>query len=158
MYQRVITGTYPARMEARKANGRYVVTDQGRQIAALDTSVWRGGSTVELAGRRFSIRANAWCTAFTMADEAGAVVASADRVGHKRWTVTAAGRTYHFRRRSWIGEEELVFGDARVGSIRKPSFWRGDVVIELPGLPAWVQFFILGVAISSWNMRTISST
>ena len=51
-----------------------------------------------------------------MVDDAGAVVASADRVGRKRWTVEAAGQTYHFRRKSfWGNEEELVLGDTRVG-------------------------------------------
>ena len=148
-------------MEARKISvwrSRYSVTDRGREITVWDSSVWKSGGEFELDGRRFRVRSNAWGHKYTMVDDAGAVVASADRVGRKRWTVEAAGRTYHFRRKSfWGNEEELVLGDTRVGSVRKTSFWRGDVAVELPGLATALQLFVLGVVISMWDAQAAAA-
>ncbi len=137
---------------------RYRVTDRGREITAWDGSFWTGSGEFELDGRHFRVRSNAWRTKFTMVDDAGTVIASADRVGRKRWTVEAAGQIYHFRRKSlWRNEEELVLGDTRVGSIRKTSFWRGDVAVELPGLATTLQLFVLGAVISMWNARAAAA-
>jgi hypothetical protein len=147
-------------MEARKISvwrSRYSVTDRGREIAVWDSSVWKSGGEFELGGRRFRVRSNAWGHKYTMVDDAGALVASADRVGRKRWTVEAAGQTYHFRRKSFWGNEELVLGDMRVGSVRKTSFWRGDVAVELPGLATALQLFVLGVVISMWDAQTAAA-
>lgn len=148
-------------MEARKISvwrSRYNIMDRGREITVLDGSVWKRGGDFELDGRRFQVRSNAWGNKYTMVDDVGAVVASAERVGRKRWTVEAAGQTYHFRRTSfWANEEELVLGDTRVGSVRKTSFWRGDVALELPGLTTPLQLFVLGVVISMWNARAAAA-
>jgi len=147
-------------MEARRISvwhGRYTVTDRGRQIAVWDSAVWRSGSEFELDGRRFQVRSNAWGSKHTMVDDAGAVVASADRVGRRRWTVEASGQTYHFRRKSfWSSEEELILGGTRVGSVRMASFWRGVVTAELPTLATAVQLFVLGVIISMWDAQAAS--
>jgi len=123
-----------------------------------DSSVWRRGGDFELDGRRFQVRANVRGNTYTMVDDTGAVVASADRVGRKRWTVEAAGQTYHFRRKSfWGHEEELVLGNTRVGSVRRTSFWRGDVTVELPGLATALQLFVLGVVIRMWRARAAAA-
>jgi hypothetical protein len=141
-------------MEARKISawkGHYVVTDGGREIATWDTSVWKSGGVFELDGRRFEVRSNGWGNKYTMTDESGAVVAAADRVGRRRWTVEADGQTYQFRRRSfWRSEEELLLGDNAVGTVRRTSTWRSDVAVELPTLPRAVQLFVLGVVLSKW--------
>ena len=79
-------------------------------------------------------------------------------VGRKRWTVEAVGQTYHFQRKSfWGNEEQLLLGDTQVGSVRKTSFWRGDVAVELPGLTTALQLFVLGVVISMWNARAAAA-
>ncbi|MFF5287854.1 hypothetical protein [Paractinoplanes globisporus] len=148
-------------MEARKISvwrSRYSVTDRGREIAVWDSSVWKGGGEFQLDGRRFRVRSNAWHNKYTMIDDAEAVVASADRVGRKRWTVEAAGQTYHFRRKSfWGSEQELVLGETRVGSVRKTSFWGGDIAVELPALTPALQVFVLGVVISMWNTEAAAA-
>ena len=58
-----------------------------------------------------------------------------------------------WRKSFWGNEEELVLGDTRVGSVRKTSFWRGDVAVELPGLATALQLFVLGVVISMWDAQ-----
>ena len=134
------------------------MTEHGRQVTVWDGSVWKRGGDFELDGRRLQVRSNAWGNRYTMVDDAGAVVASADRVGRKRWIVQAAGQTYHFRRKSfWGHEEELVLGDTRVGSVRQTSFWRGDVAVELPGLTTALQVFVLGVVIKMWQARAAAA-
>lgn len=148
-------------MEARKTSawkGHYVVTDRGREIATWNKSTWKSGGEFTIEGRRFRVRSNGWGNKYTMTDDSDTVIASADRVGRKRWTVTADSQTYNFRRRSfWASEEELVLGDTRVGSVRKTSFWRGDVDVELPGMAPALQLFILGVVISKWDAEAAAA-
>jgi hypothetical protein len=148
-------------MEARKVSvwrSRYSVTDRGREIAVWDSSVWKSGGEFELDGRHYQVRSNGWGNKYTMADDTGAVVASADRVGRRRWSVEAAGQTYQFRRKSmWHNEEELVLGDTRVGSVHKTSFWRGDITVELPTLATALQLFVLGVVISMWDAQAAAA-
>ena len=148
-------------MEARKISAwknTYVVTDRGREVATWDRSVWRSGGEFLLDSRRYRVRSNGWGTRYTMTDESDTVVAAADRVGRKHWTVSADGQTYDFRRRSWWNnEEELVLGETRVGAVRKPSVWRGDVEVELPTLPPALQLFVLGVVISKWDAETAAA-
>lgn len=69
-----------------------------------------------------------------------------------------AGQIYRFRRRSvWSSEEELILGDTRVGSVRKTSFSRGDVAIELPGFPTALQLLVFGVVISMWDAQAAAA-
>ena len=82
-------------LEARKASvwkGRYAISADGRQVAVWDESWWRAGGTFELGGRRYEVRGNMWGSTYRMVGSDGAPIAVADRVGHKRWTVEAAGR------------------------------------------------------------------
>jgi hypothetical protein len=148
-------------MEATKVSfwrGRYSVTDRGREIAVWDSSAWKSGGEFVVEGQRLRVRSNVWGNKYTMVDDTETVIASADRVGRKRWTVEADGQTYHFRRKSiWGSEEELVLGETRVGSVRKTSFWRGDIEVELPTLATAVQLFVLGVVISAWEAEAASS-
>lgn len=148
-------------MEARKLSvwkSSYLVTDRGREVATWDKSIWRSGGEFTLDGRRFRVRSNGWGSKYTMADDSDAVVASAERVGRKRWSVSAAGQTYDFRRKSfWASEEELVLGDTRVGSVRKTSWWGGTVEVELPGLTPALQLFVLGVVLSKWDAESAAA-
>jgi hypothetical protein len=142
-------------IEARKASvwkNRYDIMADGRRLATWDGSSWKAGGTVELDGRRYEVRANLWGSKYGMANEDGARIASADRVGRKKWTVEADGRTYEFRRASvWRSEEELYSGGRSVGTVRRKSIWRGDAVADLPGLPLPVQVFVLVVVLTNWD-------
>lgn len=148
-------------MEAHKISvwkSQYRVTDGGREITTWNSSTWKSGGEFLLDGQRFQVRSNAWGNKYTMTDDLGTVVASADRVGRKRWSVEAGGQAYHFRRKSmWTSEEELVLGDTRVGSVRKTSVWRGDVDVELPTLSRPLQLFVLGVVISMWEAQAAAA-
>jgi hypothetical protein len=144
-------------MEAHKISvwkSRYRVTDGDREITTWDSSTWKSGGDFVLDGQHFQVRSNTWGSRYTMTDDSGAVLASAGRVGRKRWSVEAGDRTYHFRRRSfWGREEEMVLGDTRVGSVRRTSYWRGDISVELPTLSRPLQLFVLGVVISMWDAQ-----
>jgi hypothetical protein len=148
-------------MEARKADSwgrRYTVTDGGRELTVWDSSFWRGGGAFELGGRRYEVRPNVWGSRYAMVDDAGTLLAKADRIGRRRWAVQAGEQTYHFRRRSlWGHEEELLLGDSPVGSVRQTSFWRGDVALDLPGLPQPLQVFVLGVVLSMWRQQAAAA-
>ncbi|GAA3750704.1 hypothetical protein GCM10022225_38750 [Plantactinospora mayteni] len=144
-------------LKARKVSAwrsRYEISVRGRFVTTWDNAFWRSGGDFELDGQRYQVRGNAWGNRFTLLDAAGGAVASADRVGRKRWTVEAGGQTYHFQRASLFGsEQELHAAGRRIGSVRRTGFWRGDAVADLPGLPLPVQVFVLGVVITMWSQQ-----
>jgi hypothetical protein len=138
---------------------RYEISVDGQPLATWDGSMWKLGGTFELDGERYEVRGNLWGSKYGMATEGGDVVASADRVGRKRWTVEAGGQTYQFQRASiWRHEQELHADGRRIGSIKQTSVWRGDAVAELPGLPLPVQIFVLVVVLTMWDQESTAAT
>ncbi|HLL67764.1 MAG TPA: hypothetical protein VK453_18925 [Micromonosporaceae bacterium] len=148
-------------LTARKAGvwgNRYEVTAAGRTIATWGKVFWKSGGDLNLDGQRYQVRGNVWGSRFGMVDSAGVPVASADRVGRKRWAVEAAGRTYHFQRASaWSSEQELHADGVRIGSVKRVGFWRNEIVVDLPGLPLPVQLFVLGVVITMWDAQAAAA-
>lgn len=135
---------------------QYEIFVDGRPIARWVSFVWKSGGEVELAGRRYTVRSNAWGGRFGMVDDVGIQVASAERVGRKRWTVQEGARTYHFQRSGWKGDQHLCVNDQRVGSVKRIGFWRTEIVMDLPGVPLPVQIFVLGVLITRWNSEAVA--
>ncbi len=130
----------------------YQLSADGHPIAIWERSMWKEGGTFELDGQRYSVRSNMWGNKYGMTSEDGTPVAAADRLGRKRWTVEAAGRTYEFQRASpWRPEEELRFAGERVGSIKRTSVWCSDATADLPGLPLPVQIFVFVVVLTRWD-------
>lgn len=144
-------------LTAKKASfwgNRYEIGVDGAAVAVWDSAFWKSGGSFALHGRRYQVRSNAWGNRFEMVDADDVPVASAGRVGRKRWTVEAAGQTYDFQRASpWTNEQELRVAGSRVGSVKRISFWGGDIAADLPGLPLPVQIFVLGVVITMWNQQ-----
>lgn len=136
----------------------YDIAADGHQVARWNGSFWKTGGTFELEGQRYFVSGNMWGSKYGMARENGAPLATADHVGRKRWTVEADGRAYQFQRASmWRHEQELHSGGQRVGSVKRTSVWRSDVVAELPGLPQPVQIFVLVVVLTMWDRADASS-
>ncbi len=133
----------------------YRLAADGRPVADWDAKMWRSGGDFVLDGRHYAVRGNFWGSRFTMTDDAGVAVASADRVGRKRWTVEAGGQTYEFRRVSlWNDAQELYNAAGPIGAVRRTSVWRGNVTADLPGLPMPVQIFVVGVVIMMWEAQS----
>ena len=144
-------------LEARRVSlwrNRYEIVADGQPLATWDGRVWRNGGTFELAGRRYDVKPNVGGTRFEMTDEAGSIVATANRVGRKRWTVEASGRTYRFQRASWWRFEQLLVADGRpVGSVRGVSSWRRDAVADLADLSLPLQVFVVVVVLTMWDAQ-----
>ncbi|HEV2089171.1 MAG TPA: hypothetical protein VGR21_12735 [Cryptosporangiaceae bacterium] len=142
-------------LEARKTSvwkNTYEITADGRPLARWDGSVWKAGGQFELDGQRYQVRGNMWGSKYGMVTEDGTPVAAAERVGRKRWTVEADGRTYEFQRASiWRNEQQLLVAGQPVGSVKRKSMWRNDAVADLPGLPVPVQVFVLAVVLPMWD-------
>lgn len=137
---------------------RYTVTQDGRQVAAWEGALWRSGGDLAVAGQSFQVRGNAWGTRFSMLDKMGGTVAAAERVGRRHWTVTAGPVTYQFQRASMFGQtQDLYVGGAKVGSVRRMSFWGNDVAVDLPTVPLPVQVFVLGVIVSMWEAQSAAA-
>jgi hypothetical protein len=148
-------------LEARRISlwrNRYDIVADGQPLAMWDGRVWRNGGTFDLAGRRYDVKSNLWGARFEMTDEAGMIVARANRVGRKRWTVEASDRTYRFQRASWWRSEELLLADDRpMGSVRRVSRWRRDAVADLPDLPLAVQVFVVVVVLAMWDAQATAA-
>jgi hypothetical protein len=137
---------------------RYELTADGQPLATWRSRLWRTGGPLDLAGRRYEVGGNLWGTRYTMTDESGVLVASADRVGRKRWTVMAGGRSYQFQRASmWRSEERLITNEQTAGTVRRTSVWRGDAVADLPDLPLPVQVFVLVVVLTMWDAQAANA-
>ncbi|MEE6260580.1 hypothetical protein [Plantactinospora sonchi] len=149
-------------LQARKPSiwrNRYEVSADGVAVATWEPSMWRSGGNFTLGGESYQVRSNTWGSRYTLLDANDTTVATADRVGRKQWTVEADGRTYHFRRTSfWGNEQELQADGQRVGSVKRSNSWRGDVTADLPGLPLPVQLFVLGVVITMWDSTAAATT
>jgi hypothetical protein len=130
----------------------YTISQDGGQVARWEPHWWRSGGTFHLDGHQYAVRSSAWRNKYALLDPAGKTLATADRVGRKRWAVAADGYSYDFRRASiWRSDQELVRGDQVVGSIHRTSIWRSSAVADLPGLPVPVQAFVLCVVLAMWE-------
>lgn len=131
---------------------RYEITADGLVLATWEGSMWRTGGTFALDGRRYEIRSNLTGRKYGMVTEDGTAVASADRVGRKRWTVEVDGRVLEFQRASMWRREELLLCEGReVGFVKRTSIWTSDAMADLPGLPVPVQIFVLAVVLTKWD-------
>lgn len=148
-------------LHARKTSfwkGHYEITVDGHPITTWTGRTWTSGGTFTLDGHRFDVAANMWGRRYGMSSEDGKRLASADRVGRKRWTVEADGRSYQFTRGSfWSGDQVLLDGDREVGSVRRVSRWRGDAEADLPGLSLPVQVFALAVVLTMWEAQAAAA-
>lgn len=149
-------------LEARKTGvfkGHYEIVVDGRPVTTWEKSMWRNGGTFHLDGHRYEVRANAWGTRYTLTRD-DATMATAERVGRKRWSVDVGGHVHEFQRASmWRSEESLLRDGRPVGYIKRPSIWRSDAVADLPGLPVPVQIFALSVTLAKWDTAsTVAAT
>jgi hypothetical protein len=142
-------------LQARKPSwwtNSYDILADSKLVTRWNRSAWRSGGSFELEGRQYTIRSNAWGTKYTMTSGTDRVIASAERVGRKNWTVQAGGHTYEFQRTSmWRQEQTLIRGGRATGVIKRTSSWRGDATADLPELDAPVQVFVLAVVLTMWD-------
>jgi hypothetical protein len=148
-------------MEARRRSAwrnDYEITADGRPVAVFTGSLWRGGGALTVDGRRYEVKSSTWATSYTLVDDAGAVVAEAQRIGRKDWSIDAGGATHAFRRSSaWSLEQEHVVQGMPMGAIRRTSMWRGDAVADLPGLPSLVALFAITVVLTTWDVAAAAT-
>lgn len=136
---------------------RYELSVDGRPLTVWDGRVWRSGGEFDLEGHHYDVTSNMLGTRWELTDENRIVHAVADRVGRKRWTVTAHGMEYRFQRSSWWRPEEtLLAGDQPVGYVKRESMWRTETVADLPGLPVQVQVFVVVVVLTMWDAQASS--
>jgi len=148
-------------MEARRQSAwrnDYEIAADGRPLAVFNGSLWRGGGELVLDGRRYEVRSSTWATSYTLVDDGGALVASAQRVGRKEWSIDTGGVTHAFRRSSaWSLEQEHVVQGMTMGAIKRTSMRRGDAVADLPGLPPLVAVFAITVVLTTWDVAAAAT-
>lgn len=133
--------------------GTYAIALDGRPVTTWTPTVWRTGGEFALDGRHYAFTGNGWGSRYALGAD-GSPVATADRVGRSRWTVTAGKRVHAFRRASiWSGDQLLVDGERVLGGVRRTGRWRADAEADLPGLELPVQVFALTVVLTLWNSQ-----
>jgi hypothetical protein len=136
----------------------YVITADGQEVTTFSPARWKTGGQFSLGGSEYTIRANVWGSKYGMTAADGAVVATADRVGRKRWNVEAGGELYRFQRESaWRPDQALMLGNKKVGTIKRASKWKGGAVAELPEMSVPVQVFVVAVVVTMWNKQAAAA-
>jgi hypothetical protein len=147
-------------LQARKVSvwkGAYEISVDGTPLTTWTSRTWKSGGSFPLDGAHYEVGANVWGSQYGMSTADGKRVASADRVGRKRWTVDADGRIFTFGRASaWRSDQLLLDGDREVGSVRRTN-WRGDAEADLPGLSLPAQVFALAVVLSMWEAQAAAA-
>jgi hypothetical protein len=140
--------------------GTYEITDDaGEPVTAWRPWAWRSGGEFELDGAVYTVRATGWGKREAeMADQRGGLLARAEGVGRKRWTVEAGGRVHEFERASLFRMDQvLVQGGRPVGGVRKTGMMRSGADADLPGLPLPVALFALTVVLMHWARADAAS-
>lgn len=123
----------------------------GQTLTTFKAKQWGNGVRFTLHGLEHELRSNAWGTRYELL-AGGAVLASADRVGRKDWTLVVDGHSHQFQRVSfWKRDQALVVGSEQVGTVRRTSAWKTEGVAELPTLPLPVRVFALAVVLTMWQ-------
>ena len=132
----------------------YEITDDtGKQVAVWNPRTWRQAGRVELAGGGYEVETSGWTNRrATLIGADGAVLATADGVGRKRWVVQTPEATYEFERVSaWRADQALLHAGQRVGILRRTGFWGNRAEADLPGLPLPVALFAFAVTLLLWE-------
>ncbi len=71
------------------------------------------------------------------------MVALAEHVDQRHWTVRSGDHIYNFRRRSWSSSwssrDELWADEVQTGTIRNTGGWAKNIEADLPGMPLLEQ-------------------
>ncbi|MZD07960.1 hypothetical protein GTW43_26500 [Streptomyces sp. SID5785] len=122
----------------------FEVGEDGRALTTFVQSRWRTSGHFELDGQGYEIRARGFAGRYELLSAGGTVVAAADHVGRRHWSVRADGREYRFHRESLGGRAvSMVDSDDRViGSVTAGR--RGQVSADLPGMELRLRVFVVG--------------
>jgi hypothetical protein len=131
-----------------------IVDEDSKLIAFWNPKAFQNGGEFELLGTRYTVQTAGWAQQrATLIAGDGTVLAEADGVGRKRWTVRAGDEEHHFERASiWRADQALVNpGRQRIGLIRRVGFWGQRAQADLPGLPQPIAVFALVLALLLWE-------
>ncbi|MGW5577190.1 hypothetical protein [Micromonospora chokoriensis] len=127
-------------------------------MTVWEGSFWKNDGEFHLGERRYRLIGNIWSRRFALVDDQNNVIAEADQVTRKQWTVQVGNEAHRLRRASfWSSQQELLAGDRVVGTVKRAGFWGGGVGVDLPGLPLPAQIFVLGIVLVIWRQQSASA-
>jgi hypothetical protein len=131
-----------------------IVDETGKLLTMWIQKALQQAGEFELDGARYTVRTAGWTqrqASLITAD--GTVLAEADGVGRKRWTVQAGGVVHNFERASILRSDQALVnaGQQQIGLIRRAGFWGQRAQADLPGLPLPVAVFALVVTLMLWE-------
>ncbi|MEV4617581.1 hypothetical protein AB0J74_02555 [Asanoa sp. NPDC049573] len=142
--------------EISRWTNRYAVSRDGRRVTTLDAIVRdTDAGSFTLDGHRYALPGAIWDDHFTVRDGRRDVVAEAHRVDRTRWTIVAAGQTYHLRRGNfWGTRHQLDAGDLPLGMVYRVGGAERAVEADLSGVPALVEIFVLALVLAIRDNQT----
>ncbi len=130
------------------------IARDGASLTTFNPTSWGSGGRFALDGVDYELRSNLWGASYALATDDGDVLATAERVGRKEWTVQADGTRYTFRRTSfWKADQTLIADDRPIGVVRRTSPWKLAAEADLPGLSLPVQVFVVAVVVTMWRRQ-----
>jgi hypothetical protein len=148
-------------LEARRAGAltnRFTFTSDGRQVGHWEPHMFRGGGSLTVEGQQYQLKSGGFGTKLIMVNGAGATVATVERLGRSKWSITAGMQTFSFARRSiWSSDEELYIDGRKSGSITRASVWRGDADASLDGVPVPIQVLAVVAVLTKWARASSAS-
>lgn len=136
----------------------YVISLDGVELTQFNPKQWGAGGTFHLDGTPYELTSNMWGATYALTTTGDKVIATAEKVGRKHWTVESEGRVYQFERISmWRGDQALMASGQQVGTLRRAKGWKLGVAAELPTLPVPVRVFVVAVVLTMWRAQAAAA-
>lgn len=125
------------------------VVENGRTLCVIDQGFWGERASFQMEGRTYTLgRESGWGDFWVREGGAeGRIIVRATKtsVFRRRFDVVIDGVEFVLEPYSWFGwHYNLVGGGKAVGSIRRASFFRRGLVVDLPEqLPVAARVFLL---------------
>lgn len=135
--------------------GQYTITQESRMLTTITLERRGSGGRFDLDGASYRIRPQSLRRSYDLVGDGQSLVATAEGVRRRLWTVQADEQIYRFRRNSIRarGESLLDSADRPLGSIIRSGRWKVGAVGDLSGVDTRVQIFAIAVALVRWRQR-----
>lgn len=133
---------------------RYALRREQRLLGSVTLGPRMSGGTFQVDGIAYEVRADTVRGSYDLLAADGSVLATAERVHRRHWSVRTADGTSPFRRGGLARAESLTDADGHeLGRITRSGRRSAGAVVDLPGLDVTVQAFALTLALMRRRRR-----
>lgn len=141
----------------RLLSSAYVVEEEGKPVADLVRSRWRGRARLTTRGESFGMSKRGFLRlTYTLRQgETDLLQAQEANLLGSRLLFTYGSRHFQIHREAWFSSTLVVEADgSEIGNIKRRDFLAGGARIQLPdNLPLEVRAFLGWIAVVQWERR-----